>query len=60
MKKIVDLILSVAAEMEKYLSDMLQNPLKYGAAISYFIICFGASVWLIMFSINFVMTALGL
>jgi len=60
MKRIVDLILDAAATMEKYFSDIVQHPLKYGATISYFIICFGASIWLIMFSINFVMTALGL
>lgn len=60
MRKIIDLISNAYAIIEKYLIDMLQNPLKHGTAISYSIICFGAAIWLVMFSINFVMTALGL
>jgi len=45
---------------ESYLFDFLKNPMKYGINISYFILSFGASVWLILYSYSFVRSSLGL
>jgi hypothetical protein len=60
MKSIIKAINEWGAIFESYFFDILRDPLKYGVQISYFILCFGASAWLILYSLNFVKNSLGM
>jgi hypothetical protein len=50
----------VILKLQDFLVDFLNNPIKHGITVSYFIISAGAAIWLVLFSLNFVMKILGL
>lgn len=47
-------------KLQDFLVDFLNNPIKHGITVSYFIISAGAAIWLVLFSLSFVMKILGL
>jgi len=47
-------------KLQDILADFINNPIKHGITVSYFIISAGAAIWLVLFSLSFVMKILGL
>ena len=56
----LELISDAAVKLRDLLADFVNRPIHYGVKISYFLICAGASIWLVAFTLNFVLKMLGL
>ena len=60
MFRVINNCLDGLKKIKDLLSDFLENPMLHGAKASYFMISVGASVWLMAFTLNFVLKMFGL